>query len=206
MNFLPKDDVFFKLFINSANNANTCAVLLKDIIQDSSDIEAKAKKVKEIEEECDKNTHDILAQLNKSFVTPLDREDIYLIAKELDEIVDFIEEAAYWFVALGVKEVRSEAIILADLIIKSTRELQEVVQSLKNTKITKELHQKIVEVNRIENEGDGVFRQAVKTLFNQNMDPLEVIKWKEIFEFLENTLDACEDLANTIEGVIMKHA
>ena len=207
MNLLPKDDVFFNLFINSGNNVYESAILLKEILDDTSDIEAKVKIMKETEEECDKNTHNILSQLNKSFVTPLDREDIYQIAKELDEIVDCIEDVAHWLLVFNIREVRSEALILSNLIIDCAKEIQATMKILKNMKNPKELYQKIIEINRIENEGDSIFRDAVKKIFNEkDMETLEVIKWKNIFEYLENTLDACEDVANTIEGVVMKHA
>ena len=206
MGLLPKDKIFFELFINSANKVSESAVSLKKIVEDITDVENKVKKIKEIEEECDKNTHEIFTQLNKSFVTPLDREDIYQIAKELDEIVDFIEEAAYLFVVFSIKEVRSEAPILVDLIIKAAEEIKGIMENLKHKKDGKELSQRIIEINRLENEGDGIYRQAVKKLFADKIETLEVIKWKEIFDFLESALDACEHLANTIEGVVMKHA
>ena len=206
MALLPKDKIFFDLFINSANKVFESAVSLKQIVEDTTDIENKVKKVKEIEEECDQNTHDIFTQLNKAFVTPLDREDIYQIAKELDEIVDFVEEAAYLFVVFNVKEARSEALILVELIIKAAEEIKGIMANLKNKKDSKELSQRIIEINRIENEGDSIYRQAIKKLFSDKIETLEVVKWKEIFDFLENALDACEHLANTVEGVVMKHA
>lgn len=205
MNFLPKDDMFFNLFINSANNIYEAAELFKQMMGDTSDIKSKAEKLKTLEEKGDKNTHEIYTQLNKSFVTPLDREDIHQIAKELDNILDYIEDTAYWFSVFNVKEIKSEAIELSDLILKAVKEIQSIMNNMKNFKNTKELYKNIIEINRLENEGDLIFRSAVAKLFQEEMSPLEVIKWKDAFQMLENTLDICEDVANTIEGVIMKH-
>lgn len=207
MVIFPKDDTFFNLFVNSANKAYEGAVLLKEIVENPTDnLEVKVKKMKEIEEQGDENTHRILSQLNKSFITPLDREDIYQIAKELDEILDLIEDTAHGIWMFDIKKIKKEAIAIADIIITCTKEIQGIAEGLKDTKNTKQLYKKIVEINRLENDGDAVFREAMTNLFREKIEAVEIIKWKEIFEFLENTLDSCEDLANTIEGVVMKHA
>lgn len=207
MVIFPKDDTFFNLFVKSAGKVCEAAILLKEIISEPSDnLHEKVKKMKTIEEEGDENTHAILSQLNKSFITPLDREDIYQIAKEIDEILDYIEDTAHSILIFGIKNPRKEAGTIADLIISASREIQSMAEALKDTKNTKQLYKKIVEINRIENDGDTIFREAVTKLFAEETKPVEIIKWKEIFEFLENTLDSCEDLANTIEGVVMKHA
>jgi len=207
MVIFPKDDTFFNLFVQSANKVYEGALLLKEIVSNPlNDLEQKVNKMKEIEEQGDENTHVILSQLNKSFITPLDREDIYQIAKELDEILDYIEDTAHSILIFGIKSSRKEAITITELIIIAAKEIQNITEALKDTKNTKQLYKKIVEINRIENDGDTIFREAVTKLFAEETKPIEIIKWKEIFEFLENTLDSCEDLANTIEGVVMKHA
>lgn len=207
MVIFPKDDTFFNLFIQSANKVYEGALLLKEIVADpTKDLRVKVKRMKEIEEEGDENTHLILSQLNKSFITPLDREDIYQIAKEIDEILDCIEDTAHSILIFGIKNCREEAITITELIISAAKEIQSMTEALKDTKNTKMLYKKIVEINRIENEGDLIYRGAVTKLFAEETKPIEIIKWKEIFEFLENTLDLSEDLANTIEGVVMKHA
>jgi len=207
MAIFPKDETFFNLFIQSAGKVYEAAVLLKEIISNPSDnLDEKVKKMKDIEEQGDGNTHTILSQLNKSFITPLDREDIYQIAKEIDEILDYIEDTAHSILIFGIKKSRQEAVTITDLIILAAKEIQNMTEALKDTKNTKQLYKKIVEINRIENDGDTIYRQAVTKLFAEETKPVEIIIWKEIFEFLENTLDSCEDLANTIEGVVMKHA
>ncbi|WAM32696.1 DUF47 domain-containing protein [Caldicellulosiruptor naganoensis] len=145
--------------------------------------------------------------LNRTFIAPLDREDLFAIIKEIDNIVDALETVAHRFEIYGVEQIKPEAKILSEMIINCTKELKSVVENLKDSKNTKLIKEKIIEVNRIEDEGDIVYRNAIKKLFSENRDkPIEVIIWKEIFGFLEDTLDACEDVANVIEGVVTKNA
>lgn len=147
-----------------------------------------------------------MKQLNKSFITPIDREDIYEIAKNLDNITDSIESTAHRFDMFNVKSITEDTKILSNLIVMCTDELKGIMIELKSMKTSKILTKKIIEINRIENEGDDVFRCAMASLFSNGMNAIDVIKWKGIYEFLENTLDACEDIANIVEGVVMKHA
>lgn len=201
-----KEEIFFDLFVETAENACKAAEMLEDLMLRYVDVDNKVKAIEVVENECDRHVHKILAQLNKSFITPIDREDIYLIAKELDNITDAIESTAHRFVMFGVKEITPQAVLLAKFIRESTQELKLLMGELKNMKTSKELSKKIVEVNRIEDEGDTIFRDAVRELFIGDKDSVEIIVWKEIYEYLENTLDACEDVADIVEGVVMKHA
>jgi predicted phosphate transport protein (TIGR00153 family) len=201
-----KEALFFDLFVESVQAACRAAEKLEALMNNYCDIHQQIKAIEEIEHEADQCVHRILHQLNKSFITPIDREDIYLIAKELDNITDDIESTAHRFRMLNVKVIKEDAKKMAALIVQCTRELKDVMADLKNMKKSTGLREKIIEVNRIENVGDDIFRNAITTLFASEKDPIEVIKWKEIFEYLENTLDACEDVANIAEGVIMKHA
>ncbi len=204
-----KEKQFFDLFVESVDATCKASVKLANLMNNYTDIHAQIKTIEEIEHEGDQHVHKILALLNKSFVTPIDREDIFLIAKELDNITDDIESTAHRFRMLNVKVVREEAKKLGDLLIQCTRELRVVMVDLKDMKNFGKctaLRKKIIEINRIENEGDEIFRNAITALFDSEKNPIEVIKWKEILEYLENALDACEDVANIAEGVIMKHA
>ena len=201
-----KDEIFFDLFVDTAEAICKTARMLEDLMTNYCNINHKIKAIEDMEHECDQYVHRILEQLNKSFITPIDREDIHLIAKELDNITDAIESTAHRFYMLNVKNIREESKILANLIVLCTAELREVMVDLKNMKKSTMLRKRIIEVNRLENEGDEIFRNAITQLFASENDPLEVIKWKEIYEYLENTLDACEDVANIAEGVIMKNA
>ncbi|MCT8976894.1 DUF47 family protein [Clostridium sp. CX1] len=202
----PKEDKFFELFIETANIAYKASNLLVEFLKDLDNAEENLKKIKEVEHEGDKKQHEILEQLNKTFITPFDREDIYAIAKDTDDIIDYIESTASRFVMLNVNRCTEEAEMLSRLIVKSCEEIIVLMQELKNMKTSKELSKKIIEINRIEEEGDKVSRTAIKDIFRGNMDVLDIIKWREIYQYLEDTLDACEDLANVIEGVVMKNA
>jgi uncharacterized protein len=202
----PKEDKFYDSFIESAITIHEASVMLADLIKNYTDVESKVKNIEEMEHKGDKQVHDILQQLNKTFITPIDREDIYLIAKQMDEIMDFIEATAHRFIMFNVKKVEPNALVLADLIVNCCKELISLMEELKNVKKSKKLSEKIIEINRIEDEGDRIFRGAVTALFNEDTPALHVIKWREIYDFIEQTLDACEDVANTVEGVVMKHA
>lgn len=201
-----KEEIFFDMFVDVAESTNKAAVLLEELLNNYNDVEKKVLSIEKVENECDKKVHSILEQLNKSFITPIDREDIYLIAKEIDNITDSIESTAHRFIMFNVKKVTPEALTMAQYISESCGELKLLLMELKNMKTSKVLFEKIVEVNRIEDLGDTVFRNAITDLFKNEQNPVEIIIWKEIYEYLENTLDALEDVANIIEGVVTKHA
>ena len=180
--------------------------MLEELMVNYVSVNDKIKQIEEIEHECDQNVHNILKQLNKSFITPIDREDIHAIAKEMDNITDAIESTAHRFRMFNVNSIKEDAKKVASLIVQCTKELTGVMEEMKNMKTSTELEKKIIEVNRIENVGDEIYRDAIAQLFVAEKDAIEVVKWKEIYEYLENTLDACEDVANLVEGVVMKHA
>jgi len=201
-----KEEIFFDLFIQTEEKACIAAKLLDDLIKNYVNVPEKIKAIEEVEHDCDQCVHNIMKQLNKSFITPIDREDIYEIAKNLDNITDSIESTAHRFDMFNVKSITEDTKILSNLIVMCTDELKGIMIELKSMKTSKTLTKKIIEINRIENEGDDVFRRAMASLFSNGMNAIDVIKWKGIYEFLENTLDACEDIANIVEGVVMKHA
>lgn len=201
-----KEEKFFDLFVETTESICEAAEKLEELMTNYVDINAKIAAIEEIEHKGDHQVHNIFEQLNKSFITPIDREDIHLVAKELDNITDAIESTAHRFRMLNVKVVREEAKKLSKLIVECTKELREVMVELKDMKRNNKLQNRIIEVNRIEDDGDNIFRNAITELFVSEKDAVEVIKWKEIYEYLENTLDACEDVANITEGIIMKHS
>ncbi len=204
--FTPKEDKFYEFFVQTANIAYTEAKLLLDFLNNLENSDENLKKLKEVEHEGDKKQHEILEQLNKTFITPIDREDIYIIAKDMDDIIDYIESTASRFVMFNVNECTEEAISLSKMIVQCCRELIIIMEELKNMKTSKQLSKKIIEVNRIEEDGDVISRKAIGDIFRKDMKVIDVIKWREIYQHLEDTLDACEDLANVIEGVVMKNA
>ena len=201
-----KEEIFFDLFVDTVDLACEAAKKLKDLIDNYCDVDRKINEIQQIEHNCDIKVHNIVEQLNKSFITPIDREDINEIAKQLDNITDAIEDTAHRFRMFDIKSITEDAKKFTELLVAGTEELKIVMTEMKSMKTSKLLCSKIIEVNRLENEGDTLYRNVMTSLFTSGQDALEIIKWKEIYEFLENSLDACEDVANTVEGVVMKHA
>lgn len=204
----PKDDKFFNLFIENAETIYKTSLLFKDYVNEpDEDGENKLKVIKEMEHKGDYQQHNILNELNKTFVTPFDREDIYAVANQMDNIVDFMEVAASRFVMFDVHKTTEDAKLLADLITSSCKEIIEVMKEFKYMNKSKRLQDKIIEINKIEEQGDLCFRKAIRTLFTtEKEDILNVIKWREIYQYMEDVLDACESVANMVEGVAMKNA
>jgi predicted phosphate transport protein (TIGR00153 family) len=192
-----KEEIFFNLFIEAVEKGVAAGEKLNSLMEDFTDVAAKIESLKAIENECDNKVHKIMTTLNASFITPFDREDIYYITKELDNIVDTIEDAANRFLIFNVKEIKDDAIAMSRLIVDCVNALNQLFLELKIAKKGKTLRTYIIEVNRIEDEGDVVFRRAMEKLFTEETNAIEVVKWKEIYEFLENSLDACENVANT---------
>lgn len=201
-----KEDVFYTLFIDYARKIEIVGEKFLDLIENYENVEEKVEKIKVLETECDMYAHDILNKLNVAFITPFDREDIYNVTKQMDDIVDCIEEASNRFVVFDVKEIRKESMLMANLILQSTRELVVLFENLPDLKKNDLVKTQIIEVNRLENEGDVIYREALMKLFREDINPIELIKWKHIFEQIENSLDSCENVANIIEGVAMKYA
>ncbi len=201
-----KEVVFFDMFYEASEIVYKAATMLEDLMNNYTGIQEKIEAIEQVEHDCDQQVHKIMQKLNSSFITPIDREDIYLIAKELDNITDAIESTAHRFRMYNVQKIMEESLAFASLIVKSTAELKKVMLELKNLKTSKAMNGQIIEINRLENEGDVIYRNVIAKLFVSEKDPIEVIKWKEIYELLESTLDACEDVANIVEGVVMKHA
>lgn len=201
-----KEAIFFKLFAEMTDKIIEAAYALEDLMTNYNDVPNKVKAIGDLEHECDMHAHKILKQLNAAFITPIDREDIYSITKELDNIADAIDEVAHRFVMYNVQSVKPDSIEIAKLITIATKELKELMNELVHLKISDTLKEKIIEVNRLENVGDEIFRSSVTKLFAEVKDPLEVIKWKGIYSYLEHALDACEEVADIVEGVVMKHA
>ncbi len=201
-----KEEKFFDYFVDAAAITCKAAEQLEKLMMNYVSIGSKVKAIEETEHECDQCVHNILEQVNKSFITPIDREDMHLIAKELDNITDDIESTAHRFTMFNVASIHEDAVKLTRLITVCTKEVKSLMIELKNMKKSKVLSEKIIEINRLENEGDTIYRNAITNLFAAEKDAVEVVKWKEIYEYLEKTLDACEDVANIVEGVVMKHA
>lgn len=204
--FTPKEDKFNDLFISTSELILKSANALNDFINDLDNSEENLKLLKQIEHDGDIKQHEILKQLNLSFITPFDREDIYDVATDMDNIIDYIESAASRFVMLNVNHSTKEAEVLSKMIIACANQIIILMKELKNMKKSKIIKDIIIEINRIEEQGDLVSRKVIKDLFRMDIPVIEVIKWREIYQYFENSLDACEDLANVVEGIVMKNA
>ncbi|MHC1681790.1 MAG: DUF47 domain-containing protein [Clostridiaceae bacterium] len=202
----PREDKFFDMFVTYAETIHKSSVLLKEFLVDVSNPQEKYKAIKDLEHEADNHLHNLFEELNKSFITPIDREDIHMIGRTLDDIIDKIDVTSSRIVMFNITEVRPQAVAFADVIIQATKEVIKLMNELKVMKKSKTLPQIIKDINLLEDNGDLIFREAVSELFNGQTDTLEVIKWKEIFEKLEGSLNSCENLANIVDGVVMKNA
>jgi uncharacterized protein len=203
LNLLPREEQYFDLFLQMTVHISEAARELKEMLADQNhDYEEYSKRIKGLEHACDELTHNVATRLNKSFITPFDREDIYTMSSALDDIVDLIDDAARAFVIFDVHETTDYARQFADVIVRMAEELHEIVSILRKPK---NITQRLVEIHRLENEGDDIYHAAIAELFHEEHDPLTVLKWKEIYEKLEAAVDRCENVANIIESVIIKH-
>jgi len=203
LNFLPKEEQYFDLFLQMTLYICDAARELKGMLADKDhNYQEYSRRIKGLEHACDELTHTISTKLNKSFITPFDREDIYTMSGALDDIVDLIDDAARAIIDFDVQEIKSYAREFAGVIEKMAEQLREIVSILRKPK---NVTQRLVEIHRLENEGDDIYHAAVRELFHEERDPLTVLKWKEIYEKLEAAVDRCENVANIIESVIIKH-
>jgi predicted phosphate transport protein (TIGR00153 family) len=205
-NLMPRDDKFFDLFEVSARNMVKAAECLKDMIYSWVSFDEKLEEMTRIEHQGDTITHEIMFQLNRSFITPFDREDIGLLAHSLDDVTDLIQSAADTMVLYKVKTPGKRARELADIIVQITREVENVMPGLRrhNANLEKILNS-CVEINRLENLADTIYRTALTELFEYDSDIADIIKWREIYEQMESATDMCEDVANVLESVALKH-
>jgi predicted phosphate transport protein (TIGR00153 family) len=204
--FMPREERFFGLFEESAKNMVKAAQKLKTMVHTWEDVGVKVGEITEIEHEGDTITHQIIAQLNSTFVTPFDREDIALLAHSMDDVVDFIHAAADAMLVYKVGHPSQRAKELADIIVEAAAEVERAMPHLRRRRELRLILERGVEINRLENMADRVFRSAMGELFDEATDMADVIKWREIYEHMESATDRCEDVANVLEGVALKHA
>lgn len=199
---LPREEKFYSDFQALAEELKRGAVKLEEMLAPDAPIWDKADEIKEVEHKCDFLTHEIIQRLNRTFVTPLDREDIHALARSLDDVMDAIDAAASLVRMYRLESVRFGARELATMITTSTDQVRLALTALEHHK---GLITHAIEINRLENEADRMHHLAVSRLFDEERDPLLVMKWKETFDFLEDATDRCEDVANVLEGVVVKH-
>jgi uncharacterized protein Yka (UPF0111/DUF47 family) len=200
---IPREEKFFDDFQALADQILAGAQLLEEMLAPDPPIWDKADEIKEAEHKCDFLTHAIIQRLNRTFVTPLDREDIHALARSLDDVMDAIDAAASRIRIYKLDRVRFGARELAKIITSSAAEVGMAMKTLEQKKGVVVDH--AIEINRLENEADRKHQEAVMRLFDEETDPIVVMKWKEALDFLEEATDRCEDVANVLEGVIVKY-
>jgi hypothetical protein len=203
---IPKEQVFFDLFEQAAKNVHEGALALQDLLENFRDVTEKAKKVKDIEHAGDKITHTTIEKLNKTFITPLEREDIHELICRLDDILDLIDTATSRMVLYKIDKPSEDAKALGKVLVHATKIITELVPQLRNLKHTDALIQQCIAIHTQENEGDRIEQHALAALFENAHDPVLIIKWKDIYEDLESATDKCEDVANVVEGIVLKNA
>lgn len=200
---IPKEEKFFEDFVAMAEQIDRGAHLLEEMLAPEQPVWDKADEIKEVEHQCDFLTHEVIQRLHKTFVTPLDREDIHALARSLDDVIDAIDDCAGIVRLYQISKVRSDARELSRIIKASTLQ---VVSAMKALGKKQGISGCAVEINRLENEADRAHQLALRRLFEEEKDAIQIIKWKEILDFLEAATDRCEDVANVLEGVVVKHA
>ena len=199
----PREREYFDLFEEAGANIARAGDLLDRLFVEWPDQGSLMRDIVTCEQEGDRITHDIIQRLNSTFVTPIDREDIYALASALDDIVDFVEEVADFLALYRIEAPMEQAQQLAHILHEATRQIAQAVPRLRTFR---DIRHFTVEINRLENEGDRVVRQALASLFERGIDPMLVIRWKDIFERLEDAIDSCETTANILEGIVIKNA
>ena len=201
--FVPKEREFFDLFDEMGASVVRAADLLDQMIRGFPETADLARDILICEQEGDRITHDIIKRLNQTFVTPIDREDIYELASALDDVIDYTEEVADYFGLYKIEAPMVQSERLAHILLQSCRQISEAIPRLRGFK---DISHYTVEVNRLENDGDRVTREAIASLFDNGIDPMVVIRWKDIFERLEAAIDATERVANILEGIVIKNS
>ncbi|MBA7567575.1 hypothetical protein ES708_09290 [subsurface metagenome] len=203
---IPREHKFFDLFEKSARNMVRAAQSLKELVDNWENVSEKVGEINELEHEGDRITHQIMEQLNRTFVTPFDREDINTLAHTLDDVTDFIKAASDTMLIYKVERPGPKAKELAEIILQAANEVESAVPLLRHRGELLKVLKQCVEINRLENMADTVYHSALAELFDDTSDIVRIIKWREIYEQMESATDRCEDVANVLEGVALKHA
>jgi predicted phosphate transport protein (TIGR00153 family) len=199
----PRDRQFFDLFEEAGGNIVRATDLLEQMLRDYPDRSQLARDILICEQEGDRITHDIIRRLNETFVTPIDREDIYALASALDDVVDFAEEVADYLGLYKIEAPMEQGQRMAEVLHQAGRQIAEAVPRLRGFQ---DISHYTVEINRLENDGDRIVREAMAALFDNGIDPMVVIRWKDIYERLESAIDATEHVANILEGIVIKNS
>ena len=205
MKLFPKEIDFFEIFDRASQNLMKASGLLVALMENFDNLEARAKEIYEVEQEGDILTHEIMKKLNKTFITPIDREDLHALAASLDDVLDLIWGAVDRILVFRITESTKEAISMSKDLLTTTEVMHKAIHKLKEKNYA-HVQEYCIEINRLENRIDRDFRDALGKLFDEIRDPILIIKWKEVYEHLEDASDKCEDVANVIEAIVLKYA
>jgi predicted phosphate transport protein (TIGR00153 family) len=201
---LPREEKFFDLFEQQSSNIVAASRALEELTIDYASAKAKVQQIEDLEHAGDTLTHELVRRLNTTFITPIDREDIYALASRLDDVLDLIDAVADRLLIYKIVQPTDGCIAMAKIIVKTAEETDRAVRCLRN--LSPYYHKHCIEVNRLENEADRLLRDQLAALFEGGTDAIEVIKWKELYETMESVTDRCEDVVNVIEGIVLKMA
>jgi uncharacterized protein len=203
LRILPRDEKFYDMFTELAKRLTASAALLHEMFLKPGELEAKVSKIKVIEHEADNITHDIIDRIDRTFVTPFDREDIHALASELDQVIDLIDGTARRATIFRIQRTRPAVVVLAEVLDRAARTVEDGVRNMKNAKHVYAVSEKL---KLLEEEGDAVYHDAMGALFAEGGDALEVIKWKDLYDKVEDALDQCEDVGNVLQSIALKNA
>ncbi len=200
---IPRDEAFFESFVTMANEIRSAATLFQEMVGPSEPIWDRASKINDIEHRCDALTRDVLLRLHRTFVTPIDREDIHALALALDDVADAIDDCAKLMQLYRLDSVRPGVRELARILLDQTHQVEKAMEALRDKGA---ISASTAEIDRLEHEGDVVYQESIVKLFDNEKDPIQVIKWKELYGHLEAATDRCEDIGNVLDGITVKHA
>ena len=203
MQLIPRDSQFYDLFTEVATRLSGSAALLHELFKDPRKIEQNVAQIKTLEHEADNLTHDTIDRINRTFVTPFDREDIHSLAAHLDDVVDLIDGCARRVTIFHIAEVREHAVLLSEVLLRSTRSIEDAVRKMKDPKAVLSANRQL---KLLEEEGDALYHEAMEKLFSSTNDAILVLKWKELYDKLEDAIDQCEDVGNTLQNISLKNS
>jgi len=203
LRILPRDEKFYDMFTELATRLTASATLLHELFMSPGELSAKVSKIKGLEHEADNLTHDIIDRIDRTFVTPFDREDIHALASELDDVIDLIDGTARRATIFRIQQTRPAAVVLAEVLARAASTVEEGVRDMKSSKHVYAISEKL---KMLEEEGDAVYHDAMGALFAEGGDALEVVKWKDLYDKIEDALDQCEDVGNVLQSIALKNA
>lgn len=203
MQLIPRDSQFYDLFAQVASRMSGSARLLHELFKDPQKLDQHVASIKTLEHEADNLTHDTIDRINRTFVTPFDREDIHALAGHLDEVVDLIDGCARRASIFHIKQSRQHSIILSEVLVRATQCIEDTVRKMKDPKTVTAANRQL---KMLEEEGDALYHEAMEQLFSSTTDAIEVMKWKELYDKIEDAIDQCEDVGNTLQSIALKNA